>query len=581
MKHRTKLLLIFSLIPLVSLGQMDQETNINRSGGSFSLGTEFAQDEHLLYFNASGEGRGSQLYRYDGDRHLRLTSFHDSYLDPEIKEKHQSPYPLGAITSHYALFAGKLFFFARGEMTPAGLYYYEKGIVERVYQCPQISDVHCELNDRLIIEVELDDSHRIGDESPDDSVGRRVALMQVSKDAKLSLFGRGQTHYESAFADAMVSFDGEVLLSKSGVMYSTKGSKVYPDKRFRKYKNVRELILMDDRLYFGAEGPDGSGLYSVDKNSTIRKVADVIPNQKCVSATAPVILDHSIVYTAVIEDRLCICRFKPGEGLSIVQDLVFPDAGYHVQSMVALENQLFAVLRPVGEFSFALYQINSDTVMQISDRGIYDLRDLMYFKQHLYFTAVGNNDGRELYSMEPKMPPQLHNQYFKIREYNKSGFKIGQIEVLNEDQRSLKYEIVSGNEDDIFEVATYTGVLSIDKSHKIDTDVKKSYDLKIKVSNKEMSSYMQATVDIRPTVAFNFDGLQEKLLFFPDFSRKGFLTTQSIPDGTTVYIYTIEQEIIDQVKVTNGSIELGSYPTGIYILNVKGENNFYQRIEMQ
>lgn len=572
---------MFLLCPFGAFAQMDQETNIDRSGGSFDLGSEFAQDEHLLYFNAEGEGRGSQLYRYDGDRHLRLSSFHDSYLDAEIKEKEQSPYPLGALTSHYALFANKLFFYAHGEMTPGGLYYYEKGIVNSVFKCQQIGAAHAVHNQRLILEIELDESHRIGSETEEDSVGRRVVLMQIGPNAKAALFARGKDAYEQAFADGIVTFNGEVLLSKSGVMYSTTGSKVYPDKRFRKYKNVRELILMDERLYFGADGPDGSGLFSIDRNNVIRKETDVIPNQHCVNRIDPVIMDHSIVFVAVVDDRTTLCRFKPREGFSIYKGLQFSDAGFHVQSLMPLDDQLFASLRPEGEFSFAIYQINVDTVMQISKRGIYDVRDLRYFKDHLYFSAVSRSDGRELYSLEPKMPPKLRDQYFKIREYNKSGFKIGQIEVMNNDQRNLKFEIVEGNEDDIFKVALYTGVLSIDNAQHMDIDVKKQYKLKIRVTNSEMSSYMLATVDIRPTVAFNFDGLQEKLLFFPDFSRKGFLTTQSIPDGSTVYIYTINQEIIDQVKVTNGAIELGSYPTGIYILNVKGENNYYQRIEMQ
>jgi len=572
------------VLPALLSAQSDivNQTNINRKGSSFSLGSEFLAGENEIYFNASGEGRGSQLYHYDGDRHLRLTSFFDSYLNAEIKEKEQSPIPLGAITSQYKYFGDKLFFYAKGEMTPGGLYYYHKGLVSSVFKCAQIGKVSTEFNGKLLLEVELGEEHRIGNESKDDSVGKRVVIFQIGMNGKASLFARGKGKYQSCFADNIVSFNGELFIVKSGRLYSTKGNRIFEDPRFQNYKNVGDLFLFDDKLYFSGIENGTTTLVSYDKNGVFRDHGNVVPNHEILNSIEPVVLSDKVFFVSRSESNgVSLYKLEKNKKAVEFRSLEFSNGGAHVESLISASNQLFATLRTAGENYFNLYQINRDTTLDLDVTDVFDIRDLCLFKGELYFSALSKKDGRELYSISPKVPPKVRDHHFVISDYNKSGFKIGTIEVANKGQRGLEFEIISGNGAGIFKLAEHTGVLSIERANRIDASKQKRYFLKVKVSNRDISSYLNVTIDIKRSVQFSFDGLEEKLLFFPDFSRKGVLTAGNVEDGTVVNVYTLSQEMIDQLVVRDGSIQLGTYPTGIYILNIVGENNYYQRIEMQ
>ena len=566
----------------IAQSDIENQTNINRKGSSFSLGSEFKTSPTLLFFNASGEGRGSQLYQYDGNRHLRLTSFSDSYLNLDVKEKEQSPFPLGAITSQYSYFGEKLFFYAKGELTPGGMYYYQKGLVANVFKCAQIGNVSTVHNSRLLIEVELGAEHRIGNESQEDSVGRRIVLFQIGPNGKAALFARGKNNCLRSFADHIESFNDEVFLSKNGIMYTTTGGKIFKDSRFRGYTSVGELFQFDNKLYFKAKTEGGLQLMSYDKKGVFRKHGAHVPNHELILPIRPTAANDKLFFVSR-DPELGVSLFKleKNQKAKPFRSLKFSKGATHVESLISAGNQLFVTLRGAEQNDFNLYQVNRDTILDLDVSDVFDIRDLSLFQHQLYFSAASKTDGREMYSISPKIPPKVRDHHFVIRDYNKSGYKIGEIEVYNKGQRGLKYEIVSGNQRGIFKLAQHSGVLSIARATMIDTKKQKKFFLKVKVSNRDISSFLTVTIDIKTSVKFSFDGLVEKLLFFPDFSRKGVLTAGNVKDGTVVNVYTIGQEMVDQLVVTDGFIRLGTYPTGIYILNIIGKNNYYQRIEMQ
>jgi hypothetical protein len=580
------LLFFFLGIVLTSLSyaqfEVEKETDINRRGGSIALGTEVLNTGELLYFNALGEGRGNQLYAFDGDRHLRITSFSNTFLNGEVKEKKQSPFPIGAVTSHYYLFNNKTLFFAQGELTPRGLYAYEKGILKRLFECRSIGGKYTEYQGSLLFEVMLSPKQRIGSETAEDSVGRRVVMLQLDKNGKASLFARGKTQYEQCFGNQLLTFENEVFVCKSGVMYSTTGKKIYPDLRFSKYLDIQELFVFKEKLFFTANKGNGNGLFSFDKNGVIREHGTTTPNYHVLNSMPAFVTDSAVFFLNHSEKfGTELYHFDGVHEPKIASDMSAINKSSLVESMTYERGQLFFTAKRAGEQSFRLYQFNKDTLMEVELKGVYDIQNVEFFKGSLHFTADSKYDGREWYSFSPPIPPRVRDYYFTINDYSKSGYKIGTIEVLNEDQRGLRFEIASGDPNGIFRMSPSSGVLSIENPQFLDGSVLKQHQLKIRVSNREMSSYANVYISVRESEDFTFDGLTEKLLFFPDFSRKGVLTTNVLPDGSVVKVYTMKRMMVDQVVVKDGAITLGNYPAGLYILNVKGIENYFQRIEMQ
>ena len=70
-------------------------------------------------------------------------------------------------------------------------------------------------------------------------------------------------------------------------------------------------------------------------------------------------------------------------------------------------------------------------------------------------------------------------------------------------------------------------------------------------------------------------------MFFPDFNRANTLTTSRIPDKQDVFVYDMNFNMVDILKVDQGVLSLGNYRPGKYILNVRNTENLYQKIELQ
>ncbi|MCB9245584.1 MAG: cadherin repeat domain-containing protein [Flavobacteriales bacterium] len=576
-------ILILALFAEPAFAQPDvqKHTDINRNGTSFAVGVHTLNTGNRLYFNASGEGRGNQLYEYDGDQHLRITSFTDTWKNPEVKEKRQANHPLGATCLPLIEFEEKVFFFAKGELTPPGIYYHHNGITTQAYRTTAVGSAHAIFNDKLVCEVELGVRSKLDPKGKTDTLGRRIALLAFDARGKAAFFAEGRSEYKDCFADAMLVFNNELFLSKGGKIFSTTGKKVVADSRFNTFQKAAGLFLFHDRMYFNAEKEGKRGLYSYDKNGVFRYHGAAWPGKELIHSPDAVSDRTYYYFASSTPTGTGIFRMAANANAEMIGSMNFKGSAVHFESMVMIENQLFISMRAPGENSFNIFQWNKDTLIPIEVRYQYDLRNLKYFKDQLFFTAKSKADGSEYFSLEPIMPPKVQDYSFTISDYNKSGFKIGTIEAVAPDVENLSFEIVSGNEHEIFKVNQYTGVLSIERAHNMDTDLKKTYHLKVRVGNREICSYSNVTIQIKASVDFVFEGLKEKLLFFPDFSRKGVLTAENIPNGTVVNVYTIGQEMVDQLVVRDGCIFLGSYPTGIYILNIQGENNFYQRIEMQ
>lgn len=567
--------------PVLAQTDVRKHTDINRSGSSFAIGVHALKGTNRLYFNASGEGRGNQLYEYDGDQHLRLTSFTDSWKNPDIKEKRQSKIPLGAKCLPITEFNGRVFFFAEGELTPPGLYAHANGKTALIFKTTSVGRAFTRFEGNLICEVELGVRNKFDKKGETDTLGRRISLIQILPDGRTSVFASGKTEFSDCFSDAMLVFGNELFLSKGGKIFSTTGKKVFADSRFQSFSHAAGLFHFEDRMYFKAEKEGRAGLYSYDKNGVFRFHGDAWHGKNLIHVPKLVADKQYTYFLCGRGEGVAVYRLGKGLNAQILGNMKFDGGGVHVESMEIIDDQLFLSIRPPGENSFQLFQWNKDTLLPLDIRYQYDMRDLIYFKNQLFYTAKSKADGSEFYSFEPLMPPKVSDYTFTISDYNKSGFKIGTIEASAPNMQGLDFEIVSGNVHNIFKVNQYTGALSIEKAHNMDTDLKKTYNLRVRVGNREICSYSNVTIHIKESVNFVFEGLQEKLLFFPDFSRKGVLTAEDIPDGTVVNVYTIGQEMVDQLIVRDGSIVLGSYPTGIYILNIQGINNFYQRIEMQ
>ena len=107
-------------------------------------------------------------------------------------------------------------------------------------------------------------------------------------------------------------------------------------------------------------------------------------------------------------------------------------------------------------------------------------------------------------------------------------------------------------------------------------------DLEVKVITSCFKPVVKVPIDLLVAKPLDMNKLEERFLFYPDFSKKGILLTNVLEDGEHITIFTDDLRMIDDLVVQNKSILFSGYPAGIYIVNAKNQyRNYYQKIEIK
>jgi ELWxxDGT repeat protein len=544
---------------------------------------EFINADGRMYFVGNPNGRGHQLFRFDGKVIGQVTNFAESYYDSDAKDKERNPIPLGANIQHVVPFGEHVLFFATGEKgyVNPGIYLRDGG--DKAYiKCADVSDItiYGEFAYAAVVEFQSKKKKKHPD-VPNEGI---TVIYQINKMGKvvnkLNITTETQIHKFYAQGNGLMALlNGELFQ----LMESTDQEKLSPKKLDIGKYTVCDVYNIDSTPYFTAYDKTNTevGLYKLHGN-TLDYVSDVYPNRGIVQGIQP-LNDGSHLYFAAYtpEKGTELYRFDGADAPLIVKDLSPGSASTKITGIASHQGQLYFSAKASGDDLSQLYQANKEGIVKNNPRYMRHVQHLHMFNENLFFYAY-EGSFYTLYTSEPSVPPYMPNFAFTVREFSGYGTTVGTVKGEDPNQKRLKYSIVRGNKDGAFTIDTYTGEISVSNSDALSTAKNPSFNLTVACKNrKRLSSTGTVSITLEKTARFSRYGLQEKLLFFPDFKRPGSLKAINVSNGTEVKVFNFDFVLVDVVRVNNGYIQLGKYPPGFYILNVTNGSNLYQKIEMQ
>jgi len=556
--------LTFLITGLSLLGFSQSATRIWQTTGlTFPHGFNPFEADNSIFFNAFHPNKGFQLFQLKGDRLIQMSSFKQKLGKKDDPENIQ-----GAQTSHYAWFNNQLYFFVAGKGVTSGIYSYSFGKPKLIYECQSMSNGYL-IGKTLSTQVRVieNDSTRFHHIIIDNYLKvRRYKLDQINICSDL-VMSNGKNY---------------------GVLNGNLGELVVSEQRVDFYSVLLENPLMGyfhslkslkDGLAFMCylEGQPHVG--TIDHSSIVRtyEFTDRLMgrNLHCQpkndeTATAAYFVLHDQENTTLMELKVGVIPREIGD---------VPEQS-DITGSTLLKKQM--VLSMSNGYESNLYQINGRDLVEQEIRYIDHPNRVTQLNGNLVYLAKENNQ-EFIFTSDPLLPPKVETSNFTIFDFYASGREVGMVNAKSQNKRGrLHYNIISGNDGDVFKVNPSTGVITIDNARNLRRNKKPSYTVRVEVSERNKGSSV-ATVNftVNEGRPFNHTNLRETLMFFPDFSRPNTLTSTKLPDGETVLVYDINFNMVDLLFVENGVIKLPSYPPGMYILNVRNKENLYQKIELQ
>jgi|GEM_PF-5417707 len=559
-----------------SFGQRPKAvTDINRKGGSFPVGVEVINTGKELLFNAYDNKKGNQLYIYDGKSVECVSRFNDSYRNGRFEAEEQSKIALGAISHSFIQYKNSVIFSAMGELTKPSVYRYQDGGIDKLKSNLQTSSIYCQVGDNIYFigskKVEDDETEEItwvkGFYKIEDgeSIQKLKLFDDLAGKIKSMCVSNGQLHfitnrklykYDGDNYESLQTFEADALESVVNI-----GGKVY----VWAYKNRKKALM------------------SAENGRAI--TSRLVKNRDRIGIIPPVL--HSADLKVYVED-----------GYHRYNDLVlsnsqnfakgeFPRGVFsgrakveEIQSFVWFEGNILICMKEKGRRDYNLWMYSKDTLIKYRFKRVKNIQAINYLNSKLYFTAEEGSKGRELYEYIPYEAPELVDQSFSTMEKVGAGTSMGKVKVMDLNGKIAKFKIVGGNKNQAFKIDEYTGEITVNNKAELVYRRNREFTLTIEVDNKYLSSTCQAKITLQESKYLNRNNLQERFLFFPDFTRPGILKTSVLNNGETIEIYNTNLRMIDKTVVSNGEIQLGNYPPGIYYLNANnGRRNFVQKME--
>ncbi|MEQ8416391.1 MAG: cadherin domain-containing protein [Imperialibacter sp.] len=197
------------------------------------------------------------------------------------------------------------------------------------------------------------------------------------------------------------------------------------------------------------------------------------------------------------------------DGTSFEEIQIYTDGVFSYEGRLFSGGEISTVETPgdLPEYVYGIYEIEDNVPVLIwegkfefsaSPTGLKVFEDIFYFTlsrnisvnhYSLPFTGVDNEPTP---NQAPRFDPD--EQTVEIKEDYAAGETIIEISATDHDNDELEFSIVSGNDDELFELGSSTGVLTATESILINTELPVTYELTIEVSDGELSDQLALTV---------------------------------------------------------------------------------------
>lgn len=402
------------------------------------------------------------------------------------------------------------------------------------------------------------------------------------------------THFEREYPDpdkkrkTISYFGGEIFDIKG------QGSEVFVSARDRSglawYKVVGDSAVVrvegkpghDSRSVFPIDVRPGSGIW----NTKEKKLTSLYPGKGVIGETEVAYRNPRLYFNSEVKDRSLLSFVESTGESGQITPYESPELG-DVRDMMVVNDVVVFLGRSVKDDRFQLGQVMANHYVMFSFWQIRNVYRMFVWKNDLMLLCEDRYGHMTLCKYVPVPAPDLKDTTFVVWNRTYSGKVIGKVSTTDSQQRDLTYELVEGVEGvqgveskhEIFEIDRYDGEIRVknpEKLAKLDTG---RVNIEVRVRNRELFGQRAIGLDIRNTPDFDRSNVKERLMFFPDFNQKNVLTTSLLSDGDIVRVYNFDLTFVDEIRVRDGKVTLGDYPSGYYILNSQNkERNYIQKI---
>lgn len=565
MVHIFKINLVFAL--LIGMRFCGFAQQLEEIKGSRDLKLEFGYEihkfHHQIFVSAYHNRLGFQLFEY-ADEQLSCLTCRLPNPDPKLKNfaDVRSVYISNLFEHH-----NTVFFFASGKDVESGIYAHTMGKPKLIEACESMAGNFVLHNNEVVTQVfkrnekGTQTSHLVSIREDNRATTRTLKLMQT-----VPLY-------------FIISYDKELItVGRNGNLHRIKNNELEQLKSL--YTNIQNPFIFNNQLFYQATKSSDNQVVLVGRNIKNEEInyGSVVPNLGMLRPLEPCLLKDELFFISSTEKSGCRL-YKINHKFEIKELLFLQDYANskYVDGLASVGGIVYLSMRDWEGKDDHLYSLSSGVLTERDPRYISDIHDLTNGEDQILFRAK-EFSSTALFAQTPAKPPIIVEAEMNAFNFWQPGKMLGQVEAYDENGK-VKYYIVAGNEQGLFQIDKYTGEVSVSSSLMRATGV---YDLEVAVENVlDMRKSGHVHITIKQGKIMNTDNVIETLLFFPDFQRRGYLTTQNLSNGTVVGVYDMNFYMVDELTVRNGDIKIGAYPPGFYFLNVVNTKNLYQKIELK
>jgi endonuclease/exonuclease/phosphatase family metal-dependent hydrolase len=246
--------------------------------------------------------------------------------------------------------------------------------------------------------------------------------------------------------------------------------------------------------------------------------------------------------------------------------ILFSDSLVSSDRTFVIENSYNVLGNDGNHYNMAINEMPNSSVSQ-------DIADALHYASDHLPVSVNIVFSNDIVSVN--QPPVANDTIFSVNEFPQDKTQIGKISAYDPENESLSYNIISGNNQNIFSIDD-EGNMVVEHGSLLDYDLKNSYLLVIQVSDGELKTNLQLTIRIidSPPLLLevkNLNSIQLK----PNPVEEILYVTLDNSNFKNYFIRSINGNVLlsDDIIKNQFEINLRYIPDGTYIFEAISDNN--------
>lgn len=529
--------------------------DINSKGDAFPFGHKMFQGEKIC-FQAFDRNGNTGLYTLNEKGTVAIHQF--SNTDHVI------------LVSQVISAEGKILFSTVNDSLQAGIWLWTgEGKARLIHPDAVLGEAYAARNGKILVNA---------------SIPGKSGFIWTLEQGKLQRASAFDKYVDNLAVDRMLIWKDKWLISYRDRFYLYDGATVSLYEPAGKNIALREPFVFKGQLYFSAaDSRNNLSLKSVNIADKVLNRGNIVPNAFCMDAFSPLIGDDKAYFLSnPNEEGAAIYSLTETGNPQPIEDKFYQEKDSRFSSYCVNKDGLFFCTKPSHRSDYSIWQYAMDTLIPYQLEGAKNPISVAPWGEDLLMIARHNTYDREPLKLTTFQFPSVKFSEVILMENTPKGRKVGQVVVDKKNSKKLRYDIVGGNPGNAFTIDPYDGSIYVQNPAGLNAKKNPHMDLEVKVITSCFKPVVKVPIDLLVAKPLDMNKLEERFLFYPDFSKKGILLTNVLEDGEHITIFTDDLRMIDDLVVQNKSILFSGYPAGIYIVNAKNQyRNYYQKIEIK